>query len=252
MNNYNKRLFVLLMVSALVLFFFIISIIWSALISNNYIIKILLWFILGLLFSLSIIFLLGIFLLVHKIHYGKTIGSFNPLIKSSIKFLYPIIMAMCSIIKIDKDKVKGSFIEINNELLLNNLKNKFAPDEVLVLLPHCIQNAPCSHKITTDVSNCKKCGNCQVGDIIDLTQKYNVKLAIATGGTVARKLIKEMKPKSVVAVACERDLSSGIIDTDPLPVIGILNLRPFGPCYNTGVDLNRLEEGLKFLLKEVE
>ncbi|SHJ61251.1 hypothetical protein SAMN02745227_00217 [Anaerobranca californiensis DSM 14826] len=252
MNNYRKRLFILLMVLSLVLFSFIISIIWSAFISNNVIIKILLWFILGLLLSFSIIFLLGIFLLVYKIHYGKAIGVFNPLIKGTIKFLYPLIMALCSIFKIDKDKVKGSFIEINNELLLNNSKNKFAPHEILILLPHCIQNSPCSHKITVDVSNCKKCGNCQVGDIIDLTQKYNVKLAIATGGTIARKIIKETKPKSIVAVACERDLSSGILDTDPLPVIGILNLRPFGPCYNTGVDLKKLEEGLKFLLKEVE
>jgi hypothetical protein len=159
-------------------------------------------------------------------------------------------MSLCTIFKIDKDKVKGSFIEINNQLLLNSFKYNFKPKDILILLPHCIQNANCGYKITGDTNNCVKCGNCQISDLIDLSEKYEVKLVVVTGGTAARNIIKEIKPKCVIAVACERDLSSGIIDCDPLPVMGILNLRPYGPCFNTGVDLERLKESLKFLLKE--
>jgi hypothetical protein len=40
-----------------------------------------------------------------------------------------------------------------------------------------------------------------------------------------------------VAVACERDLVSGIRDAWPLPVIGLINERPEGPCVNTRVDV---------------
>jgi hypothetical protein len=49
-------------------------------------------------------------------------------------------------------------------------------------------------------------------------------------------------------VACERDLSSGIQDSYPLPVFGVVNYRPQGPCYDTLVDLERVEEALKTFL----
>jgi len=49
-------------------------------------------------------------------------------------------------------------------------------------------------------------------------------------------------------VACEGDLTSGIRDCYPLPVLGVLNDRPFGPCYNTSVDLERIEEAIKAVL----
>jgi hypothetical protein len=48
-------------------------------------------------------------------------------------------------------------------------------------------------------------------------------------------------------VACERDLTSGIQDAYTLPVIGILNERPFGPCFNTSVDISKVAEALEFL-----
>jgi hypothetical protein len=49
-------------------------------------------------------------------------------------------------------------------------------------------------------------------------------------------------------VACERDLSSGIQDSYPLPVFGIINRRPNGPCYDTQVDLEKVEQALTIFL----
>lgn len=40
-----------------------------------------------------------------------------------------------------------------------------------------------------------------------------------------------------MAIACERDLISGMEDVLPLPVLGLLNERPYGPCFNTQVDV---------------
>jgi hypothetical protein len=61
-------------------------------------------------------------------------------------------------------------------------------------------------------------------------------------------VIVEKRPKLVIAVACERDLTSGIKDCYPLPVIGILNDRPNGPCFNTNVDLVKIEQALHSVL----
>jgi len=61
-------------------------------------------------------------------------------------------------------------------------------------------------------------------------------------------VIVEKRPKLVLAVACERDLTSGIKDCYPLPVIGILNLRPHGPCFNTVVDAAAIDAALQQVL----
>ena len=49
-------------------------------------------------------------------------------------------------------------------------------------------------------------------------------------------------------MACERDLSSGIQDTYPIPVYGVLNERPHGPCLDTLVNLNNLEAAIRRFL----
>jgi hypothetical protein len=51
-------------------------------------------------------------------------------------------------------------------------------------------------------------------------------------------------------VACERDLTSGIRDTHPLPVHGILNDRPEGPCLNTVVRLDLIEQALQHFVQK--
>ena len=45
-------------------------------------------------------------------------------------------------------------------------------------------------------------------------------------------------------MACDRDLASGIQDTYPLPVYGVLNERPKGPCLDTLVPLDELEQAI--------
>jgi hypothetical protein len=71
---------------------------------------------------------------------------------------------------------------------------------------------------------------------------------VATGGTLARKIVVDKRPDIIIGVACERDLTSGIQDSYPLPVFGILNRRPNGPCYDTDVDLELIERGMQIFL----
>ena len=125
-------------------------------------------------------------------------------------------------------------------------KQRFKPEDVLVLLPHCIQYSGCKHRITGDIYNCAQCGRCTVADIVKLGRGTGVNIKMVPGGTLARKIIKETKPRAVVAVACENDLCSGIRDTGLLPVIGILNERPHGPCRDTGVDVGKVASAVKF------
>ncbi|WP_456324116.1 DUF116 domain-containing protein [Desulfonauticus submarinus] len=161
----------------------------------------------------------------------------------TIKFFLPLMVLVGKLFGISKQKVRASFIKVNNELVLSEYK-KYSPNEVLLLLPHCLQNSRCSRRLTYNIYNCKLCGKCPIADLIKLHKKFGVHMAIATGGTIARRIVVQTRPKMIIAVACERDLASGIQDTYPLPVYGILNQRPKGPCLDTLVPIGQVEKAL--------
>ena len=167
-----------------------------------------------------------------------------------INLLFPTAIRIGKFFDIEKETVERSFIEVSNHLVRQKLI-RVLPGRLLVLTPHCIQKDTCPHKITRDVHNCKRCGQCQVDALLELTGKFGVNLAVVTGGTLARNVLKTLRPQAVLAIACERDLTSGIQDVFPLPVIGVLNERPFGPCCNTRVDLARVEEILQDMVEPV-
>jgi hypothetical protein len=117
-------------------------------------------------------------------------------------------------------------------------------------MPHCLQINECDIRLTYNIHNCKGCGKCEIKDLIQIADDNHLNLFIATGGNLARKILKDVRPEAIVAVACERDLSSGIVDSYPLPVLGIPNERPFGPCVNTRVSLEKVREAIKFFCRE--
>lgn len=167
----------------------------------------------------------------------------------TVKLLLPLMSLLGRALGFSKEDIHTSFIKVNNELVLREL-GRYAPDRVLLLMPHCLQNSRCDMRLTYDMDNCKRCGLCPIAGLLDLRDRFGVHLAIATGGTIARRIVVEKRPKIIIAVACYRDLSSGIQDTYPLPVFGVLNERPNGPCLDTLVPLDRLEEALRRFLKE--
>jgi hypothetical protein len=167
-----------------------------------------------------------------------------------LRILYLIFYLLIIIVrKFNKDEIKNSriseiFIDLNNKIVLKRVKN-VSKDRISILLPHCIQNYECPLKVTSTIENCKECGKCKVGDILKIQREYGINSKIATGGTLARKFLKETKPKLVIAIACERDLVSGIYDAFPMPVYGIFNKKINGPCFNTDISMEEIRKVLK-------
>ncbi len=164
-----------------------------------------------------------------------------------IKLLLPLMSGVGRLFRISKDQVRRSFIEINNQLVLAQ-RPRATADQLLLLMPHCLQFHECQFRITGNVLHCKRCGKCPIKGLAEISERYGVGLAVATGGTLARRIVVERRPRLIIAVACERDLASGIQDSYPLPVFGITNYRPNGPCFDTLVDLDRVEEALNLFL----
>lgn len=166
----------------------------------------------------------------------------------SIRFFLPL-MELGSrvagrLVGLPVGRVRHSFIQVNNDLATAEA-GKFRPEEILILLPHCLQWSGCALRVSSRPENCARCGKCDLAGVMELVDRYGVSIGLATGGTLARRIVKSKKPGLIIAVACERDLASGIQDTHPLPVYGVLNERPNGPCLDTRVDVERIEEAIQ-------
>ena len=199
---------------------------------------------------MSVIFLLTcslitLFLIVNKVLKNKDYQWLKKVFsktffKRVFNFMFAILNTVFSVMKKDKDEIRKLYIDINN-YFIEITNEKFELKDSMIVLPHCLQNSNCNIKITNDISNCKDCGKCCVSEIKKLSEIYGVKVYVVTGGTAARNIVINFKPKFIIAVACERDLSSAIKDIGQITCVGVLNNRPNGPCYNTSVDVSTIK-----------
>ncbi|MFZ5646544.1 MAG: DUF116 domain-containing protein [Bacillota bacterium] len=190
---------------------------------------------------------LGLAGILMTLLYAKRLSFLQGPMRVAVNIFFPVIIGLGKLFSIDVDRIKSSYIEVNNQMV-RTARMRLLPNQILVLVPHCLQNSRCPHKITVEINNCRRCGGCCIGDLLEVRDRYGVRMGVATGGTLARKFVKDYRPRAVVAVACERDLTSGIQDSNPLPVLGITNDRPFGPCFNTRIEPARVEKAIEFFI----
>ncbi len=140
-------------------------------------------------------------------------------------FLTPLVFRTGRLLGISRDRLGHSFVRLNNIVTRDSLR---MVKNVLVLLPRCLKKE-------------------QKDEIKAMASRYGIPVFTATGGEQARKIVAMHRPDGVIAVACERDLVSGMKDVRGISVIGIPNKRYNGPCYQTEVDLSEFEDALRFM-----
>jgi hypothetical protein len=143
--------------------------------------------------------------------------------------LFPVVARLAKSFGISRDRLSHSFIEVSNRLVGPWRKDGI----VLALVPRCL-----SKELKAEIKTI-------------CAEFPNVMLHTAPGGTEARKIIRAIHPRAIVAVACERDLVTGIHDIVPkIPVIGIPNTRPLGPCKDTSLDVEKFRSAILFFCRE--
>ncbi len=144
----------------------------------------------------------------------KTLGS-----------LVPLTIRLGGQFGISRDRMSNSFIKVSNALV-RGARINVDSGPLLILLPRCL--TPAVRK-----------------QIEALAERNQCLVHVVPGGELARKLIHEHRPSRIIAVACERDLVSGLQDVAPvIPTFAVPNCRPEGPCKNTVVDMDRMEEAI--------
>ena len=120
---------------------------------------------------------------------------------------------------------------------------------LLILFPSCLQRSECPQKITNDVGNCLRCGRCKVKDVLELADRYGSQCLVVTGGRLALEIARGGEVDAIVAIACEKELQEGMKGALPKPSLGVINLRPHGPCKDTDVDLEEVERAIRWFLR---
>lgn len=131
---------------------------------------------------------------------------------------------------ISRDRAGNAALRVFNGLATARARSGYRPDELLLLLPRCLDKEG-------------------MQGVMSLAAQYGVPLFVAARGRYAREMIGRVRPKAVVAVACERDLVSGVHDVAArLPVLGTTIGLPQGPCKNTTIDIPALELRIRTFL----
>lgn len=205
------------------------------------------WLLGAIVTAVVVVSFLGIFNMVLAVAGMPYVPFLQKQTYELINMLFPVAVRLGKLFGISRRRLEGSFIAVSN-LLFNRMGIRVPADRLLVVTPHCLQLASCPHKITRDPENCKRCGGCDIGALVTLSHEMGFHFFVATGGTLARQIVYKTRPKAVLAIACERDLMSGIQDVYPLPAVGVLNIRPNGPCYNTHVDMAEVRAQLEKII----
>lgn len=125
-----------------------------------------------------------------------------------------------------RDWVENAAVKVYNGLALGR-RRRVGRDELLLLVPRCLSRE------TLD-------------GVLGVAGKYGLSVFVATRGQLARRVIQERRPRAVVAVACERDMVSGLHDVaDKVPVLGLTMSLPAGPCKDARLSLTQLEEWVR-------
>jgi uncharacterized protein len=130
-----------------------------------------------------------------------------------------------------RDWVEHAAIDIYNTLA-ERRGRKVGKGELLVLIPRCLSKQA-------------------LDGVLEIAGRYEVPVFVATRGQLARRVIRERRPRAVVAVACERDMMTGLRDVaGKLPVLGLTMQLPNGPCRDAAIDLHQMEKWVQGLVTE--
>ena len=129
-------------------------------------------------------------------------------------------------------------------------KTRVPPENLLLMLPHCLQWSECTQNIVADLGNCKRCGKCAMAALLELAETYGIQHCVASGGRQAAAAVRDPSVKAVVAVACEKELAQGILATLPKPIVAVENAQPCGFCHNTTVDCAKVETAIRSVLAD--
>lgn len=147
-----------------------------------------------------------------------------------LPWMMPKLERVGRVLGISRDRLGNSMLRVFNGLAAMRGRGAIAAEDLLILLPRCL-------------------GKEAMQSALAVSARYGVPIFVASRGRYARQMIELRRPKAIVAVACERDLVSGVHDVaGRLPVLGTTLRLADGPCRNTDLEVDALEGQVRQML----
>jgi len=147
---------------------------------------------------------------------------------------------------IDEETYDRVYVSIKNNALEQKVARVDYEDRI-ILVPQCLRDPEdCRAELTDLGYRCRDCGRCVINDIKRIGEGLGyASLYIVPGSSMAKKILKDVDPGAVIAVACHSELVEGFEASHVygIPVQGI-PLDKEG-CMGTEVDLKKVEEKLR-------
>ena len=149
---------------------------------------------------------------------------------------------------VEETELLQLYVETKNRTMIESFASTPYNERVL-LLPQCLRAKDCPTELGKYGYECQECGRCTIKKIKQISKKLGYKgTFILPGGSLARKIFLELKPKASLGVACSKELILGSFLCEKLGVIGqgVALLRD--GCINTIVDMKGLKKALNVSL----
>jgi len=144
---------------------------------------------------------------------------------------------ICRVFSIREELVDEILIELRNAVMLEDFKHS---ERRAVVLPQCMRHPECKARCDPIIGyECKKCGMCDIGRIVEAAEKYNFKVFVVPGDSFVRKIMQSYKPGACLGVACYTELTESMQAVSKfVPVQGVCLLKD--GCYDTKVDVDEV------------
>jgi uncharacterized protein len=194
-------------------------------------------------FSLLMIILFFVeFILIVVLKYRNKI--FLPSLSLKLmKIYYSPLKGTMKIVGMDPQIVDESLVVFANKSMSNRFKS--AKGEKLIFAPQCLRSPDCKARLDPDTGYiCRICGSCVLGEISKLAESRKYILFIVPGDSFVKRIVRKLKPASVIGVACYDELSMAMLVgiRMGIPSLGVPLIR--SGCFNTIVEFETIKENM--------
>ena len=146
--------------------------------------------------------------------------------------LFPLIRIIGRILSIPSIKIEQSFLRMHNRIV-RQYGESGSINNLLVLLPHCLERG-IREKLNQE------------------TESYPCVVRVVGGGSQARAVVEDVNPQAILAVACEKDLVSGVVELcGEIPMIlAVPNIQSHGPCNSTEIHMQEFRTALEYFFSK--
>lgn len=142
-----------------------------------------------------------------------------------------------------EERFVEGLVRVQNRRVRRHLRGRPAAT-VLLILPRCVKMHGCCADVKADLALCRECGDCQLGGIARLCDRYGVRALVAFRSHVAFAMARDERPDLIIATACHDRLVKALRSVPEYPAL----LTPLAGmermCVNAAIDLTWFEAQL--------